>query len=109
MSSSALEKKVHQSLLNLNREKSLKDLFWSQLNSDRVNQELSCRNWNNAIASELRSDPLLLASGGKNNDFRVIYSCLKGNSISKQKEREVVDRLLPDNPYSLFVFSNEAR
>ena len=109
MSSSSLEKSVKKSLLNLNREKSLKDLFWSQLNYDRVNKELSCRNWNNAIASELVSDPLLLASGGKNNDFRVIYSRLKGDRISKQKEREVVNQLLADNPYSLFVFSNESR
>ncbi|VEP14147.1 Type I restriction-modification system methyltransferase subunit [Hyella patelloides LEGE 07179] len=109
MSSSSLEKKVHQSLLNLNREKSLKDLFWSQLNYDRVNQELSRRNWRDRIASELASDPLLLASGGANNDFRIIYSRFKSDRLLKQKEREVVNKLLPDNPYSLFVFSNEAR
>ncbi|MEY2832831.1 MAG: hypothetical protein RLZZ574_2089, partial [Cyanobacteriota bacterium] len=109
MSSSALENKVRESLLNLNREQSLKDLFWSKLNYDRVNQELSCRNWNDRLASELTDNPLLLASGGKNNDFRVIYSRLKGDRLFKQKEREVVNKLLPDNPYSLFIFSNEAR
>ena len=53
MSSSALENQVRESLLNLNREKSLKDLFLSQLNYDRVNQELSRRNWNDHIASEV--------------------------------------------------------
>ncbi len=109
MSSSSLEKSVEKSLLNLNQEKSLKDLFWSKLNYDRVNQELSLRNWSDRIASELASDPLLLASGGRNNDFRVIYSRLKSDRLLKQKEREIVDTLLPDNPYSLFVFSNEAR
>lgn len=108
MSSSALEK-LEKSLLNLNREKSLKDLFWSQLNYERVNQTLSVRNWNDRLASELTDNPLLLASGGANNDFRVIYSRLKGDRLFKQKEREVVNKLLPDNPYSLFVFSNEAR
>ena len=109
MSSSALEKKVEKSLLNLNQEKSLKDLFWSKLNYDRENRELSRRNWSDRLASELASDPLLLASGGANNDFRVIYNRFKGDRLLKQKEREVVNKLLPDNPYSLFVFSNEAR
>lgn len=109
MSSSSLEKSVERSLLNLNREQSLKDLFWGHLNYDRVNQELSRRNWNERIASELISDPLLLASGGKNSDFRVIYSRFNGDRLLKQKEREVVNNLLPDNPYSLFVFSNETR
>ncbi len=109
MSSSSLEKSVEKSLLNLNREKSLKDLFWSKLNYDRVNKELSRRNWSDRIASELASDPLLLASGGRNNDFRVIYNRFKGDRLLKQKEREVVNKLLPDNPFSLFVFSNEAR
>ncbi len=56
MSSLRLEKSVEKSLLNLNREKSLKDLFWSHLNYDRVNKELSRRNWSDRIASELASD-----------------------------------------------------
>jgi hypothetical protein len=98
MSSSALENKVRESLLNLNREQTLKDLFWSKLNYDRVNQELSCRNWNDRIAWGLTDNPLLLASGGTNNDFRVIYSRLKGDRLFKQKEREIVNKLLPDNP-----------
>ncbi len=52
---------------------------------------------------------MLLASGGRNNDFRVIYSRFKNDRLLKQKEREVVNKLLSDNPYSLFVFSNEVR
>lgn len=109
MSSSALEKKVEKSLLNLNREKSLKDLFWTQLNYDRVNKELPRRNWSDRLASELASNPLLLASDGKDDGFRIIYSRFNGDRLLKQKEREVVNKLLPDNPYSLFIFSNEAR
>ena len=109
MSSSALENSVKKSLLNLNREQSLKDLFWSKLSYDRVNQELSRRNWSDCVASELSSDPLLLAAAGQNNDFRVIYSRFKGDRLLKQKEREIVNKLLPNNPYSLFIFSNEAR
>lgn len=109
MSSSVLEKSVEKSLLNLNREQTLKNLFWSKLNYDRVNKELSIRNWSDQVASELAENPLLLASGGQNNDFRVIYSRFKSDRLLKQKEREVVNNLLKDNPYSLFVFSNEAR
>jgi hypothetical protein len=109
MSSSALEKSLEKSLLNLNHEKTLKELFWSKLNYDRINQELSVRQWKDIVTLELVDNPLLLASGGKNNGFRVIYSRLKGDRLLKQKEREVVNNLLPDNPYSLFVFSNEER
>jgi hypothetical protein len=88
MSSFFLEESVKKSLLNLNREKSLKDLFWSQLNYNRVNQELSLRNWSDRLASELAENPLVLASGGNNNDFRVIYSRFKSDRLLKQKERE---------------------
>ena len=124
MSLSPLQQSVQDSLRNLNDEKTLKDLFWSQLNYDRINQELSRRNWRDRVADELIEDPLLLASGGKNNtdsffrgkprsrtvlDFRVIYSRFKSDRLLKQKERAVVDKLLEDNPFSLFVFSNEAR
>jgi hypothetical protein len=109
MSSSFLEKSVEKSLLNLNHEKSLKDLFWSQLNYNRVNQELSLRNWSDRVVSELAENPLVLAYGGKNNGFRVIYSRFKTDRLLKQKEREVVNKLLPDNPFSLFVFSNKTR
>ena len=52
---------------------------------------------------------MLLASGGKDDGFRIIYSRFNGDRLLKQKEREVVNKLLPDNPYSLFVFSNQAR
>lgn len=60
-------------------------------------------------ASELAENPLLLASGGQNDDFRVIYSRFKSDRLLKQKEREVVEKLLPENPYSLFIFSNATR
>ncbi|MGF1489435.1 MAG: hypothetical protein ACFBSE_20295 [Prochloraceae cyanobacterium] len=57
----------------------------------------------------MAEDPLLLASGGKNDDFRVIYSRFKSDRLLKQKERDVVNNLLKDNPCSLFIFSNESR
>jgi hypothetical protein len=49
----------------------LKELFWSRLNYDRVNQPITRRKWPEEAASVLDEDPILLASGGENGDFRV--------------------------------------
>ncbi len=106
---SKLQSSIQDSLINLNKTKTLKNLFWSQLNYNRENQGLSRRKWSDRVASELAEDPLLLASGGKNDDFRVIYSRFKSDRLLKQKERDVVNNLLKDNPCSLFIFSNESR
>ena len=51
-----------------------KSLFWSQLNYERVNQTLSRRRWTERVKSELVEEPLLLASGGTDNDFKIIYA-----------------------------------
>jgi hypothetical protein len=98
MSLSSLETSVQNLLFNLNREKTLKDLFWNQLNYNRINQALSVRQWSDRLAGELAEDPLLLASGGKNNNFRVIYSRFRGDRLLKQKEREIVNNLIKNNP-----------
>lgn len=85
---------------------SLKELFWSELNYERVNQSLSRRNWIETAAKALAEDPLLFAGGGASNDFHVIYARLTSNQLLLGHERPVVSRLLRDHPYALFVFSN---
>ena len=82
----------------------LKQLFWSELNYDRVNTQLSRRGWADAVAGGLADDPLLLASGA--NDFHVIYSRLTSDQLLMGLERPVVSKLLKDHPYALFLFSN---
>ena len=82
----------------------LKQLFWSELNYERVNTQLSRRGWTDAVAGGLADDPLLLASGA--NDFHVIYSRLSSDKLLMGLERPVVSKLLKDHPYSLFLFSN---
>jgi len=62
-----------------------------------------------AVANELTDDPLLLASGGTNNAFHVIYVRLSSEDLSRQGERRVVDHLLKEHPYALFIFSNKLR
>ncbi len=43
----------------------LKELFWSELNYDRVNQPLSRRGWNKTAANVLTEDQILFAGGGR--------------------------------------------
>ena len=87
----------------------LKQLFWSELNYERVSQPLSRRGWADTTAKPLADDPLLLAGGGEQNEFHVIYSRLASDRLLLSNERPVVSRLLKDHPYALFIFSNETQ
>jgi hypothetical protein len=100
-----------QSVLNLLHQfkgtDPLKQLFWSELNYERVNTQLSRRGWTDAVAGGLVDDPLLLASGAA--DFHVIYSRLSSDKLLMGLERPVVSKLLKDHPYALFLFSNSTQ
>lgn len=87
----------------------LKELFWSELNYERVNQPLPRRDWTETATKALAEDPVLFAAGGTDNDFHVIYARLASNQLLLGQERPVVSRLLRDHPYALFVFSNTAQ
>lgn len=109
MSVLELQESILNSLQNLKSLDALKKLFWSQLNYERVNKELSRRTLTDVVANELIDEPLLLASGGANNAFHIIYARLSSEELSRQGERRVVDYLLKEHPYALFVFSNKLR
>ena len=109
MSPLELQESVLKSLQSLKSLDALKKLFWSQLSYERVNKALSRRGWTAKVGNELEEDPVLLASGGINNDFHVIYARLKSARLSREGERIVVNRLLQDHPYTLFIFSNETQ
>ncbi len=87
----------------------LKELFWSTLNYERINQRTSRRKWPESASSVLVDDPTLLASGGEHGDFRVLYSRLAKDRLSLADERIVTSRLLKDNPYALFIFSDRTQ
>jgi hypothetical protein len=70
MSVLELQQSVLNSLQNLKSLDALKKLFWSQLNYERVNKELSCRTLTDAVANELADDPLLLASASQETTER---------------------------------------
>lgn len=84
----------------------LKQLFWSELNYNRVNTPLSRRGWNAAAADSLATDPVLFATGG--DGFHIIHSRLATDKLLLGQERPVVSQFLRDHPYALFVFSNHA-
>jgi len=105
------EREVHQSiwelLKNLRGLDPLKQVFWSQLNYQRVNEPISRRGWGQLATESLAEDPVLFATGGSDNSFHVIYARLDSPDLRLGMERPVVSRLLQEHPYSLFIFSNK--
>jgi len=93
-------------LKNLRGLDPLKQLFWSELNYQRVNQTLSRRDWTSTTSMAIVEDPILFASGGQDDVFHVIYARLANDQLLLGQERPVISRLLRDHPYALFVCSN---
>ena len=87
----------------------LKKLFWSELNYQRINQPLSRRGWTESANKALTDDPVLFAGGGEDNAFHVIYNRLASDGLPRGLERPVVNQLLREHPYALFVFSNKGQ
>jgi hypothetical protein len=74
---------VLELLRNLHGLDPLKELFWSELNYERVNQPLSRREWSDTAAKALAEDPVLFAGGAANNEFHIIYARLASNQLLK--------------------------
>jgi hypothetical protein len=109
MAKLANQQSVLKLLENLNGLDPLKELFWNQLNYDRVNQSVSRKGWNETASKALADDPLVFAGGGENNDFKIIVGRLASDRVPLRMQRPVVNRLIRDFPYALFVFSNRDR
>ena len=103
------KKTIFEILNNFKGIEPLKELFWTELNYDRVNESLSRRGWPKTATGVLAEDPVLFASGGQGDEFHIIYSRLSSDRLFITHERPVVSKLLNDHPYSLFIFSNEAQ
>src|SRR5450759_3879212 len=80
--------------------KQLKQLFWSELNYQRVNQPLSRRGWTEPAGKALADDPVLFAAGGEDEAFHVIYCRLASDALARGFERPVVTQLLREHPYA---------
>ncbi len=86
---------------------SLRELFWTELSYNRVNQSLSRRQWTDRQREALAEDPVLWASAGADGGFHVIYSQFDDEKLLLTKERLVVNKLVQEHPYALFLFSNK--
>lgn len=90
----------------------LKELFWTDLEYTRVNKPLSYQyGWSNAIQQTLyERDPILhLASGGRENDFDILYIRMKSDTLFLSEERPIVMELLKSHLDALFIFSNASQ
>ena len=96
-------------LKNLKGLEGLKKLFWQELNYERENKPLSMRNWSDSARDALADDPILFASGGDGNAFHIIYCQLCSTYLLRKLERSVVNQLIREHPYCLFVFSDKSR
>ena len=90
---------VLELLKNLRGLDSLKELFWSELNYERVNQPLPRRAWTDTAAQALAEDPMLFAGGGTSSDFHVIYARLASNQLLLGQERPGQLAALPYPPF----------
>lgn len=93
-------------LNSFNSIESLKELFWKELNYERINEPLSSRGWPDSARKLLADDPLLFASGGNDSAFHIIYVHMESERLLLGPERLIVNRLLKEHPYALFAVSN---
>jgi hypothetical protein len=87
----------------------LKKLFWEELNYERENKPLNVRGWPDSARKGLIDDPILFASGGEENAFHVVYCRLASDSLQRSLERPIVNQLIREHPYCLFVFSDKTQ
>ncbi len=83
---------------------SAKELF-SELNYDVARGTIPRQGWGSKLAREaLANDPQIIAA---HEDFQIIYGKLASNRLSISLQRAIVNALLREHPYSLFVFSTQ--
>lgn len=99
---------VLEILQNLRDLSGLKKLFWEELNYERANKPLSMRGWPDSARSALADDPILFATGGEENSFHIVYCRLSSESLLRGIERSIINQLIREHPYCLFVFSDKS-
>ena len=82
----------------------LKELFLVELNYNHANTSID--NLPESTANLVEESPLCLATGGRDNDFHIIYIQLKAEELWKTDERQIITHLQTRYPDALYVFSN---
>lgn len=104
-----LQRRVLRLLENFRGIEPLRRLFWSELNYDRRDDPLSRRGWPETVSSALTEDPVILASGGADDGFEVVY-CRLADRLLLEPERRVIEKLYTEgHDRALFVFSYSDR
>ena len=84
--------------------KPLRDLFTTELNYDYSDMRPHLPDDKSRALLHANEYPRIIATGG-NGDFKIIYIHLRA-SLSRVSERTLIAKLLPNNPYALFIFSD---
>jgi hypothetical protein len=87
----------------------LKKLFWEELNYEPENSPLTTNNWPDQIPQLLIEPPLLFASSGEGRAFHIIVCHLQNEKMNIVAERQIVNQLLKEHPYALYIFSNSTQ
>jgi len=100
-------KDVEKLLYNLRGMEPLKELFWRELNYDRADQPIPTGSWTDSSRAAIAENPVLFATAGEDNSFHIIYCRLHSEGrLRITDERILINRLIRDHPYSLFIFSD---
>jgi type I restriction-modification system DNA methylase subunit len=97
---------VEQAFSNLDRD-TLLDLFYTHLNYDRASQLISTRQWDTNIQQSIADTAPTVIASAAGGAFQIIYTRLNSDNLNnKQEQRKIIEKLLLDRPYSLFIFTN---
>ncbi len=83
--------------------------LWAELGYDHAHDLISTRQWPPSETETLAEPPRIIATTATNSDFRIIYCRLRDSQLWLTPQRPIINRLLQDNPYSLFIFSNDSQ
>lgn len=97
------EERVADILQDFSGLESAKELF-RLLDYDRARGTLARDSWSEQARTALAEDPQVIATHG---DFHVVYARLASDKRLLGPERAVINTLLREHPYSLFLFSTE--
>ncbi len=98
---------VKKSLTNLKDKRNLRKLIVGVLGYEDRGSGIDTSGWKPELLKELKRQPVLLASGGREGRFVVVYTCLsESGRVPIGAQRRVMERMRNDYPNALFVFSD---